>query len=225
MSAITVEHEGRTYVLGRHLDASHDYRSRMFPAGTAPLVTTMHTHHGPVLDQGQLGSCTGNAASQALNTDPLLLAGRRLLTEADAIAIYSWATHHDSYDGAYPPEDTGSDGLAVGKAAKHLGLISRYGHAFGLQHVLGALVLHPLIIGIPWLQGMFTPGADGYLQVTGAVAGGHEVCLRGVDVERQAVRLLNSWSASWGDQGEAWLRWADLGSLLAQRGDATVLIP
>jgi len=225
MSAITVEHEGRSYVLGRHLDAAHDFRSRAFPARTAPLVTTTHTHHGPVFDQGQLGSCTGNATAQALNTDPLIPASRRLLTEADAIAIYSWATHHDSYRGAYPPTDTGSDGLSVAKAAKHLELISSYQHAFGLDHVLGALVVRPLIIGIPWLQGMFAVRSDGYLQVTGAVAGGHEVCLHGIDVERQAVRLLNSWSSSWGDQGEAWLRWADLGSLLDQRGDATVLVP
>lgn len=214
-----------TYTLGRHLTPTHDEASRAFPAATAPLVTTMHAHHGGVLDQGNLGSCTGNAAAQALNTDPLLPAGRRLLTEADAIGIYSWATHHDPVPGAYPPQDTGSDGLAVAKAARHLGLISAYQHAFGLQHTLGALVLRPLIIGIPWLSGMFTPGADGYLEVTGSVAGGHEVCLHGIDVERQAVRLLNSWGAGWGDGGEVWLRWTDLGGLLAQQGDATVLLP
>jgi hypothetical protein len=220
-----VEHEGRTYSLGRHLVPTHDPRSRAFPAATAPLVTTMHAHHGPVLDQGNLGSCTGNAAAQALDCDPLYFWGRKILDEADAIAIYSWATHHDPFRGAYPPQDTGSDGLAVAKAARHLGLIGSYQHAFGLAHVLGALVLRPLIIGIPWTETMFQPDRDGYLHITGAVAGGHEVCLRGVDVEHQAVRLLNSWSASWGDGGEAWLRWTDLGSLLAQQGDATVLLP
>ena len=220
-----VEHEGRTYGLGRHLDAEHDPASRQYPAATAPLVTTTHTHHGPVLDQGNLGSGTGNAASQALNTDPLIPASRRLLTEQDAVGIYSWATHHDGAPGVYPPTDTGSSGLAVAKAAKHLGLVSSYAHTFGLAHTLGALVLRPVIIGIPWLTGMFTPGADGYLHVTGTVAGGHEVALVGIDVEREDVTLLNSWGGSWGNGGTALVRWTDLGALLAQHGDCTVLLP
>jgi len=215
-----VEHEGRLYGLGRTV--WHDDASRAFPAATAPLRTVQHTHHGPVLDQGQLGSCTGNALSQALNTDPLLPAGRRLLTEADAVAIYSWATHHDQFAGTYPPQDTGSSGLAVCKAAKHLGLISAYHHAFGLRHALEALVLQPVIIGIPWLKGMFAPGPDGYLDASGPVEGGHEVCLIGLDVDREDVTVLNSWSAAWGESGTARLRWADLGSLLADRGDVTV---
>ena len=214
-----------TWTLGRHLVPTHDERSRDFPAATAPLVTTLHAHVGPVLDQGNLGSCTGNATAQALNCDPMLPAGRRLLTEADAVALYSWATAHDPVPGRYPPTDTGSDGLAVAKAAKHLGLVSAYQHAFGLSHVLGALVVRPLIIGIPWLSGMFTPGRDGMLSVTGTVAGGHEVCLRGIDVEAQTVRVLNSWGSGWGIAGEALMRWTDLGGLLAQRGDATVLLP
>ena len=84
-----------TYHLGRHLQPNHDPRSLDHPAEVAPLVSVRHQHHGPVLDQGQLGSCTGNATAQALNTDPLMPDGRRLLTEQDAVAIYSWATHHD----------------------------------------------------------------------------------------------------------------------------------
>ena len=214
-----------TYHLGRHLQPNHDPRSLDHPAEVAPLVSVRHQHHGPVLDQGQLGSCTGNATAQALNTDPLMPDGRRLLTEQDAVAIYSWATHHDPVPGAYPPQDTGSDGLSVAKAAKHLGLISSYAHAFGLDHTLGALALRPAIIGIPWLNGMFDPAPDGQLHVTGDIAGGHEICLDELDVERQRVWILNSWGFAWGQQGRAWLTWADLGGLLAQQGDATVLLP
>ena len=220
-----VEHEGRLYGLGRHLAPAHDPRSRAFPAATAALRTVVHQHEGPVLDQGSVGSCTGNATAQALNTAPLLPPGRRLLAEADAIGIYSWATHHDPFPGVYPPTDTGSDGLNVAKAAKHLGLISTYRHAFGLQHALGALVLAPLIIGVAWHQSMFTVPASGVLSCTGPVVGGHEVALIGLDVEAETVMILNSWGAGWGDQGTARLRWADLGSLLAQQGDATVLVP
>jgi hypothetical protein len=212
--------------LGRHLDPVHDPRSRAFPATVAPLVSVRHAHHGPVLDQGTLSSCTGNAAAQALNHEPLLVKGRRLLTEADAVAIYSWATSHDPYPGAFPTVDTGSDGLSVAKALKKsLHLISSYSHAFGLDHTLGALAQGPVIIGVPWLSGMFTPGPDGRLPLVGSVAGGHEVCLDQLDVENQRVWLLNSWSNGWGQNGRAWLSWSDLGHLLDQRGDATVLHP
>ena len=217
-----VASDGRTWTLGRRVE--HDEASRLYPAVAvaAPLSSAQHVHHGPVLDQGNLGSCTGNAAAQCLNTEPF--AGPSLLDENAAVAIYSWATHHDKYYGSYPPDDTGSSGLAVAKAVRHLGLISTYRHAFGLAHVLGALVLQPVIIGIPWMNDMFTPDAQGYLSPTGGVAGGHEVALIEISVEEESVTLLNSWGAGWGHNGTAKLRWTDLGTLLAQQGDCTVFV-
>jgi hypothetical protein len=234
VTVVHVEHEGRTYALGRHLEPTHDPASRAFPAETAPLKTVFHQHHGPILNQRDLGACTGFSTATALDTDPLIPAGRRLLNGDDAKGIYSWATHHDPYPGVWPPTDTGSSGLAVAKAAKHLGLIGSYRHAFGLQHVLGALAARPLIVGIPWLSGMFTPGRDGVLSVTGSVEGGHEIALIGLDVENELVVVPNTWSETWGvpapecgitTGGTCRLRWTDLGSLLAQQGDATVLVP
>jgi hypothetical protein len=218
-----VEAAVRTY--GRHIE--HDIESRRFPAETAPLRSVTHQHYGAVLDQGQLGSCTGNAAAQAMNTAPLYDGKRRLLTEQDAVAIYSWATHHDSCAGVYPPDDTGSSGLAVAKALKKLGLITGYHHAFGLDHTLGALILGPVIIGTAWTERMETPDTNGTIHYSpeDAVVGGHETCLVGIDVERRRVRGLNSWSTAWGDGGFYWLSFDDLGALLADRGDATVLIP
>jgi hypothetical protein len=231
---ITVWHAGRRYVLGRHLEPNHDPASRSYPAATAPLATSYHRRHGPILDQGDLGACTGFATAGSLNTDPLLLAGRRLLTADDAKAIYSWATSHDPFRGHWPPDDTGSDGLSVAKAARRLGLISSYRHAFGLQHVLAALVVRPLIIGVPWRRGMFSPGPDGVLDCSGPVDGGHEIELCGIDVERELVIAVNSWGDGWGipapecgitTGGTCRIRWTDLGGLLAAKGDATVLVP
>jgi hypothetical protein len=203
----------------------HDEASKLYPASTSTLVDVLHEHVGPVLDQGQVGSCTGNAAAQALNTRPLYVTGRRLLNEADAVGIYSWATHHDGFPGIFPPTDTGSSGLAVAKALhKSLGLISGYRHAFGLAHALGALVTAPVIIGTPWTDVMEEPDDDGTIHFAGSIRGGHETCLVGIDVEGQRVRGLNSWSSSWGDEGFYWLSWDDLGELLHDHGDATILV-
>lgn len=52
--------------LGRVVD--HDERSRLYQAR---LATTQRSvlwgHHAPVLDQGELGSCTGNAFEMLLS--------------------------------------------------------------------------------------------------------------------------------------------------------------
>jgi len=210
-----------TYPLGRIVQ--HDPRSFAFPAALAPALKTVnHRHYGPVLDQGQIGSCTGNAAAQALNTVPLRH-GRRLLAEIDARNLYHEATVIDGYPGTWPPTDTGSSGLAVAKAAQQSGWVSGYTHAFGLDQCLAALVLAPVIVGTNWHQDMFTPDPAGYLHPTGAVAGGHEYALIGLDVKRKRVTMLNSWSASWGRNGRAYLTFDDLGTLLANSGDVVSL--
>jgi len=209
------------YPLGRTL--SHDPRSRNFAAPLAPaLKTVMHTHYGPVLDQGNLGSCTGNALSQALNTKPLHARRGKYLTEADAVRLYSAATRLDEFDGEYPPTDTGSSGLAVCKAALAEGLIRSYSHAFGLDQCLAALVLQPVIVGTEWTDAMFEPDSKGFVHPTGNVAGGHEYCLLGLNVRDEYVTAINNWSVTWGLRGRFRIRFADLGTLLQAQGDVTV---
>src|SRR3954447_21394317 len=59
------------------------------------------------LDQGQLGSCTGNACEMACYEMPGHSA-KVTKTEAQAVALYRRATVLDGFPGTYPPEDTGS---------------------------------------------------------------------------------------------------------------------
>lgn len=203
--------------LGRHV--VHDPRSKKYPAaGAAELKTTRHVRHVPIFDQGELGSCTGNACAGMLSTGPF--PGR--LTEADAVALYSEATHLDRVRGTYPPTDTGSSGLAVMKAAQKRGLVKDYRHAFGLQHTLAALVLSPLILGMSWLTGCDTPDRHGVVRWEGPSRGGHEVELVGLDCESRLVWIANSWSERWGLGGYFAMTWTDLERVLADRGDVTV---
>ncbi len=212
------------FPLGRKVQ--HDPRSRNFPApATGTLVSKSWSHYGGVLDQGQLGSCTGNAMAQCVNTKPVHLPRGRLLVEDDAVRLYSRATEVDDAPGTYPPDDTGSSGLAVSKAAQEAGWISAYQHAFGLDHVLAAVGNGPLIVGTNWYDDMFHAGPQGMLHVGGNVAGGHEWLLLGVNVTHSYVSCLNSWGDAWGVRGRFRLTFDDLGRLLAEQGDAVQPVP
>lgn len=223
--------------LKRHVH--HDSESRRYALDTSGLTitTVRHQRRIPVLDQGQLGSCTGNAGIGCLGTDPfyatipsrlqplLVAQGSYSFDEAGAVQLYSDATKADSYPGEYPPTDTGSDGLTIAKVLTKAGEISGYQHTFTLTDALKALSVTPVITGVSWYDGMFTPDPDGRVRPTGNLAGGHEFVVDEVDADRQRVWFTNSWGPGWGVQGRAYLSWDDWGTLLADKGDVTVFVP
>lgn len=208
--------------LGRHVE--HDPRSRAFSAGTAAVKTVTHKRHGKAFDQGELGSCTGNAMAGLLMTEPFWRRGRTL-TEADAIRLYKAATKLDAIRGTYPPTDTGSTGLGVMKAAVKKRYIAGYAHAFSLRQLLGSLVLAPGILGINWYDSFDEPERDGRCRLTSSasVRGGHEVLMFGIDAARRRVWCYNSWGPKWGGRrnGTFYFAWTTLKRLLDEQGDAT----
>ncbi|MGE7439612.1 C1 family peptidase [Kitasatospora sp. NPDC001175] len=232
--------------LGRLVE--HDPRSLAYAHGVLPktaLQSVNWTRRIAILDQGQLGSCTGNAGTGVLGTDSagrtattavtispagaaashgLFTAGQHSLDEVFAVALYSLATILDGIPGQYPPTDTGSSGLGVAKALQALGLAASYTHAFSLAALTSALQTSPVIIGIPWLNSMFNPAGDGRIPVdqSSGVAGGHEIEIAAYDASTGEYWLTNSWGTSWGQQGRGYLAAADLQWLLSQQGDVTI---
>lgn len=196
----------------------------MFAApAAAPVVARKWRRYGNVLDQGNLGSCTGNAGVGCLNHEPYHVIGSTTYKEPDAVALYAAATAIDPYDGTYPPTDTGSDGLSIAKVLKAQGKISGYLHAFGLDHVLSAAMSGPLIVGTRWHSSMFYPDARGRVEISGDVVGGHEYVLDAVwTAPPRMLRFQNSWGSSWGDYGKFYLRWDDFAALLDDGGDAVL---
>lgn len=245
MTHVELLPHGGPYPLGRNIE--HDPRSLAFAHGVLPksaIKPVDWTRRIPVFDQGQLGSCTGNAGTGLLGTDSTarlgltavtitpsaakasrgrFTTGEHPLDEAFAVALYSLATALDSIPGQYPPTDTGSTGIGVAKALQTLGLATRYAHAFSRAALESALQSGPVMIGIPWLNSMFSPGADGRILVDRAsgVAGGHEIELNRYSTSGE-YWLTNSWGASWGQSGSGYLTAADLSWLLSQQGDVTV---
>jgi hypothetical protein len=216
---------GPPHPLGRLVN--HDPRSRQYPFSARPeadvqVRSVRWTRRAPILDQGQVSSCTGNAAAGWLGTDDAGQRGRADITESFAVGLYSQATRLDPWDGEYPPDDTGSDGVSVCKVLQARGLIGSYSHCFGLPDVLAALQSGPVLVGTAWYDGMFTPGPRGLVSISGTVAGGHEYVAEGVDVERREVVFANSWGDGWGEAGHFRMSYQTLTRLLGEDGDATV---
>jgi len=219
--------------LGRHIHI--DSRSADYPfvpeAGPRELTSVLWNRRIPILDQGQLGSCTGNALVGAVGSDPdfatLSAAVQATLNEALAVKVYSKATALDPYPGQYPPDDTGSDGIDACKAAQGFGLISGYTHSTDLASMQQAVMERPVIIGINWYDSFDSPASDGTVSITrGAqVRGGHEIEVVGMDPATSMFRMANSWSDGWGDNGYFQFSFATMTRLLGEGGDVTVPLP
>jgi hypothetical protein len=218
---LIAENPNNPYRLGRHIN--HDPRSKAFAVRSSGVainpVFWMPNNKQP-FDQGSLGSCTGNMAAKAVSTAPFEL----VLTEADAVAIYSAATKIDPFKDQYPPTDTGSDGASVMKVLQSLGYIKSYSWGFNVDQILAGLMSGPGGFGIEWREGMFTPDVRGRVRPIGAVAGGHEILFIGWDADSQEFILQNSWGASWGVTingcpGCFRIRLDDLAALMATGGD------
>lgn len=213
-----------THPLGRLLE--HDPASKRYPAAmsAAPLQKVMWPRSGPPFDQ-RGRSCTGNAIAGVLNTAPYHRPRTRRLTEDKAMEIYGLATVLDEFPGQFPPDDTGSSGLAACKAAKQLGLISAYRHAFGIEHALAALQLGPVITGVDWFNGFDQPGKRGLVEISGIVRGGHEFEVYGYDPLHDLVWCWQSWGPKWGYHGRFCMTTNTWRELLARDGDVTVPTP
>lgn len=216
--------------LGRVVE--HDPRSRHFAfvAREVPLVSRRHKRWIPVLDQGNVGSCTGNAGTGAMGSTPFYETLTSLngdWTESTAVKLYSEATIIDGFDGVYPPDDTGSSGLAIAKVLKSRGWISGYQHTFTFTDMQAALQSGPVLLGINWYNNFFSPDSEGVISVaqTDQIAGGHEIVCDEINMEKQRIGFTNSWGIGWGVDGRGYIPFDLMQRLLKEDGDVVVPLP
>lgn len=231
---IIPEQGGGQYRLGRNLH--HDPRSIAYRVTRRSETWPTVRHHlkAPVLDQGNLGACTGYATAACLShyddlTDKLPGIAEVYWHDLSR-SLYSHATRLDPFPGEWPDDDTGSTGLAVAKAAQRQGFLSGYQHILEPAALAAALHEGPVIVGTYWYASMFHPDADGLVTIDwdSPVAGGHEYVLDEVNYTADRLGYFgfrNSWGTGYGDGGRFYLAQDDFLRLLADRGDATKLIP
>jgi hypothetical protein len=212
----------------------HDPRSRAFGVsrvlrGTGPLQD-VRLPAGPVLDQTTAGTtleeqscCTGCGIVAAHN-----VLRPYSLDLGDAEAIYELGRRRD----AVPGEDyPGTSVLAALQAAQELGIIGGYLWCFGTRDIAQTIIQtrRPVVIGIPWLSGMWDTGPAGLVTLTGDDEGlGHVVTI--VGVQRKGPQgqpgpyfvWQNSAGESYGDAGFGYVHHRDLAELLRGVGEAAV---
>lgn len=209
-------------ILGRQL--VHDPRSRGFPIDVPIDRSTWRDKrirlYDPEVNPDQChGECTGCAKSMEFNALGNRVSGQ-VLDMDDAHQIYSTASNLDPFEGAWPPTDTGSSGLAACKAAQKLGLGGAYRHVFkGADEVVQLIQSGRVVnIGTWWYDGMFNRNAQGIIEPTGPRVGGHQYIARGYAVRTDLV-LIRCW---WGSFRDVWIRRTHLDRLLMDDGDAHI---
>ncbi len=206
----------------------HDSRSKQFPArlvvDKAKWVSKTIRIYDPSVNPNQChGECTGVAKCVQMNA-----AGNRIkgvvFTMDQAHKFYHLATTLDPFQGEWPPDDTGSSGLASAKAAQKLGIGAEYRHVFNgadgvVEQIMAGLVVS---CGTAWYDGMFEPKlvkGKKVIEPTGKVAGGHQYAAHGYDVKNDLVMIRCWWGADFRD---VWIAREHLNELLLDQGDAHV---
>lgn len=239
------ERHDRPYRLGRNVE--HDTRNRGFswPWSKPQGVTVFWSDSGPILNQGSIGSCTGDTVADVLNTDmftPVRKAKNdsTYFDQDQAYNIYSLSTHISATGGGqeWPPNDVGSSGPAAAEAGEHLGYFDKYQHCFTIDQAIAALETQPVMFGTIWTNDMFDYDNDGVISI-GSLdesnqVGGHEFMGRGFNNTTGLILCRNHWYEQdnvtlWNPTtngaklpGEFWIHKDDMAALLAQQGDVTV---
>lgn len=209
-----------------------DERSKNFAASDLIGVTDrIYRYWNPsrtVLDQGSEGACVGFAWTTALMCAPHKIQPKKPNKQGQG--TYELARYVDYWEG----EDyEGTSVLAGAKVLQELGFISEYRWCFNVQEVIDAILhIGPVVIGIPWFEGMYETGPNGLVHLGGKLAGGHAICLYAYNSRRDfigapsqtVVYWRNTWGTEYGSNGTGYITVSDLAILLAQEGEACVPI-
>lgn len=173
------------------------------------------------LDQGQEGACVGFGWSHELSARPCEIQN---VSNETAYQVYKEAQKLDQWPGE---SYEGTSVIAGIKAVQKLypEAIEGYKWAFSIEEVVATLgYFGPVVLGVHWYEKMFEPDSDGFIHVAGAKVGGHCILARGVNVKGKFVILRNSWGSSWGKDGDCYITFDDLSTLLEQEGEACIPI-
>jgi len=180
------------------------------------------------LDQGNTGTCVGHGWKGWLSTAPIIQ------SDTDEppypFDIYDAALTVDEWpdNDSDPERQFGTSVRAGAKVLQGLGYLKTYNWVYDASAAadwlggvddLGRFIGGPLVIGVNWYESMFETDAEGFLHLSGSVAGGHCVCLTGWNEKLGFAYGLNSWGVGWGKKGRFYMPAEVLDRLLKEDGE------
>jgi hypothetical protein len=196
---------------------ARDYKMSAVLSALPPMTVPTYKVWMPpdnVLYQGNLGACVGFTGAAWLECEPVV----QQVTSDTGRYLYYECKKIDGYSGE------GTYSRALMKIITGHGAVGSYHFADNMADLdLWLLTQGPVMIGIPWYQGMMYPDAAGNVSISGSIVGGHEILVYGKLSDGRYI-LRNSWGAGWGMQGDCCLTRDQLERLIwndpAWRGDA-----
>ncbi|RLD07551.1 MAG: hypothetical protein DRI65_04420 [Chloroflexota bacterium] len=207
-----------------------DTRSRAFPIRPQLKSTKRRSYTWRCdinLDQGAEGACVGFGIAHELVARPAEV--QDMTNEYARKKIYWNAQYNDMWEGgAYPgavPFYEGTSVIAGIRVARYFGWFEEYRWAFDLEDlILGVGHNGPAVLGVRWYENMAEPDNNNYINVSGRVMGGHCILCNAVNVKEERFTLHNSWGPYWGDKGECYISFSDMGKLLDNNGEAAFFL-
>lgn len=203
-------------------ERSRAYGIRPFVAGTKLQKTLWTIPRTLPLNQGTEGACVGFGWAALLGVGPIYnVADNRF-----ARAFYEDARREDQRNGVDFPD--GASVLAGARVARSRGLISGYKWAFGIADVIATICgKGPVVLGLPWYEGMYETDSRGLVSVNGSLVGGHCITATGYWPQHpifggDVVQWINSWGSGYGLRGVGYIRTMELAYLLKQDGEAVI---
>jgi hypothetical protein len=167
---------------------------------------------------------------------------------------FSIVFYHDCTDQTgdpsqeWPPTDCGSSGPYVVELDQRRGYVTTERIASGADNIVSMMqTVGGALLGQPFLNDWMEPGADGFVdgngslatvqgQIARGVAGGHETYISAIEKLvlypqsvivnpwKTIIRLRNSWTRSWGDNGSYRMHLSTISHILAPYCDVRQVV-
>jgi len=177
------------------------------------------------LDQGDYGTCVGNAWANFLRCAPI----QTTADESMALKIYDAAILLDEWTDNDNDTDRqmGTSVRGGAMAVTNMGKLKSYLWAFELQPAVEwVLTMGPVVLGTTWYSSMMKPDAQGIVQIKPGARdlGGHCYLWRGADTKKALAYCCNSWGDSWGLSGNFAIPFKDVETLIHNDGECCTAI-
>ena len=235
---------GLSYIPKAHLDFESAKLKSDLPASVDWRNKDGINWLGPVMNQGNCGSCVAFSTIATLEARTTIAAGipwlrptfspQQIFSCGGGSCSSGWTPDGSTAylqnvgatDEACMPYLSGSTGTntscsvkcgdANQRATRIVNTTNPSMDNGNIEVVKAALLDGPLITTMTVYDDFLTYSTGVYTHTSGTMGGGHAISLVGYDSNTRAWLIRNSWGPEWGDQGFAWVSWDDISGVGAE---------